>query len=76
MMYERHGGDMQQWTVMKDVSEIRSCTEEEYHARVSKIEATLKQAVDRYTARSNRATGQTEYLHGALNAVHKVTKTV
>lgn len=75
-MYERHGGDMQQWTVIKDVSEIRSCTEEEYQAKVAKVEATLKQAVDRYTARSNRATGQTEYLHGALNAIREQTKTV
>ena len=55
MMYERHGGDMQQWTVIKDVSEIRSCTEEEYRAKVAKIEATLKQAVDRYTTRTTRS---------------------
>ncbi len=46
---------MQQWTVMKDVSEIRSCTEEEYRAKVAKIEATLKQAVDRYTTRTTRS---------------------
>ena len=51
-------------------------SDEEYYARVSKIEATLKQAVDRYTARSNRATGQTEYLHGARDAIREQTKTV
>ena len=55
MMYERHGGDMQQWTVIKDVSEIRSCTEEEYQAKLAKVEATLKQAVDRYTTRTTRS---------------------
>jgi hypothetical protein len=30
-------------------------SEEEYHARVSKIESKLKQAVDRYTARNVRS---------------------
>ena len=51
-------------------------SDEEYHARVTKIESRLKQAVDRYTARNNRATGQNEYLHGALNAIREQTKTV
>lgn len=46
---------MQQWTVIKDVSEIRSCTEEEYQAKLAKVEATLKQAVDRYTTRTTRS---------------------
>ena len=30
-------------------------SDEEYHARVSKIESKLKQAVDRYTARNTRS---------------------
>lgn len=30
-------------------------SDEEYHARVSKIESKLKQAVDRYTARNVRS---------------------
>ena len=51
-------------------------SDEEYHARVTKIESRLKQAVDRYTARNNRATGQNEYLHGALNAIREQAKTI